>query len=92
MVAIIESEFLERSAEGWVRLSVTVYGMHPSITGNLTSSAGASKTESKDSHRHGPTTLAAVNVSVGGEDVGNWLWSVWLVCVGHCEGGWWVGD
>jgi len=30
--------------------------------------------------------LAAVNVGVGSEDVGDWLGSVWHVCVGHCCG------
>lgn len=49
----------------------------------LTSSSGTSKTESKNSHRHDTLALAAVNVGIGSEDVGDGFRGVRLV--GHCD-------
>lgn len=47
-------------------------------------STSSAETKSQNSHWYDTVTLAAVDVSVGGEDVSHRLWCVWKVCVGHC--------
>lgn len=89
MVAVVEAEFLEGGAEGWVgcvrECSIALCrcpGCNATGYTVLTSCASATQAQCEDSHGHHTAALSAVDVGVIGEDVGDWLRGVWLES--HC--------